>query len=110
VTRRLVSVAFGVTLGVLAIRRATALTERVQPGGALGRRLMLGAGEFVADVRVAMAEREQELRSGLGLGVGDGVGVGVGDGVGVGVGVGADADVAALEASPADGNVQRLGG
>jgi hypothetical protein len=95
VTRRLVSVAFGVTLGVLAMRRATALRERVQPG-ALAGRLMLGAGEFVADVRVAMAEREQELRSGLGLGVGDGVD--------------ADVDVAALEARPADGNVQRLGG
>ncbi len=97
-SRRLVLVAVGVPLGVLAVRGAAALAERMEPGST-AHQLLEMAGQLVADVRAAMREREQELRSALGLGVG-----------------GAAADTAggygaALEPHPgADDGAQRMGG
>lgn len=88
-TRRLIYIAFGATVGVLVMRRAAVMAEQMQPD-ALARRLAISVGDFVLDVREAMAEREHELRSGLGLGV----------------------EVAEIEAAPADrtSGTYRFGG
>ena len=72
-TRRLFYVAFGATVGVLLVRRASRAAARLTPAGvqsslaeALGE---LGEGfrEFADAVREAAAEREVELREALGL-------------------------------------------
>lgn len=72
-TRRLIYISFGAVVGVLAVRRASQVAQRYTPAGVSQR--MTGAfgglgetvREFVAELRLSMAEREHELRTGLGL-------------------------------------------
>ena len=66
-SRRLVFLALGAAVGVLAVLRAGKFAAAEDgPQGASG-----GFGEqvreFMEEVRIAMAEREQELRTALGL-------------------------------------------
>lgn len=65
-TRRVFYVALGATVGVLVARRLTHAVESLQPGHVAGS-FVQSVREFLADVRVAMAEREDELRDALGL-------------------------------------------
>lgn len=65
-TRRIFYVALGATVGVLVVRRLTHAVESLQPQHVAGS-LVQSVQEFLADVRVAMAEREDELRDALGL-------------------------------------------
>lgn len=67
-TRRLFYIAFGATIGIMAMRKVSAVAEQMQPD-LLAHRLAIGLGEFVGDVRAGMREREHELRSNLGLGL-----------------------------------------
>jgi hypothetical protein len=73
VTRRLVYIAFGAAVGVLAVQRATRAAQRLTPAGLQTSLAGSVAGltqalsEFTALVREGMAEREQELRVTLGL-------------------------------------------
>jgi len=73
VTRRLgyvtfgMTVAFGITLALVSLRRPVAVADRLPPGSAV-RLLAAEVGEFVHDVREGMREREHELRTSLGLG------------------------------------------
>lgn len=71
--RRLLYITFGAVAGVLAVRRATQAAQRYTPAG-VQQRLSGSFGslgesvrEFMAELRVGMAEREQELRAALGL-------------------------------------------
>ena len=72
-SRRLVYIAFGATVGILVVHRATQAAKRFTPagvqqsvsGGLAG--LTDAIREFTAEMRVAMAEREEELRVTLGL-------------------------------------------
>jgi hypothetical protein len=72
-TRRLVYIAFGATVGILVVHRARQAAKRFTPagvqtsvaGGLAG--LTDAVREFTAEMRVAMAEREEELRVTLGL-------------------------------------------
>lgn len=68
-SRRLIYISFGAVAGVLAVRRATQAAQRYTPAGVQDR--MGGFGErfaeFLAEVKVLMAEREHELRTSLGL-------------------------------------------
>lgn len=72
-SRRLVYIAFGAAAGVLAVRKASQALSRVTPAGMADRvgGSFGGLGEtvreFVAELKVAMAEREAELRTALGL-------------------------------------------
>ena len=72
-SRRLVYIAFGATVGILVVHRATQAAKRVTPAGMQtsvsgGLAGLTGAiREFTAEMRLAMAEREQELRVTLGL-------------------------------------------
>lgn len=71
--RRLFWVAVGATAGVFVVRRLTRAVESVSPAGltqTVGD-LRAGLRDFVAEVRVGMAEREQELWTALGLDVRD---------------------------------------
>ncbi len=65
--------ALGATVGVIAVRRATALANRWTPQGIAAQ--AGGLGETVAawwaDVHEFAAEREAELRDALGLGPAD---------------------------------------
>ncbi|MBD0292341.1 MAG: hypothetical protein ICV70_02035 [Jiangellaceae bacterium] len=71
--RRLFWVAVGATAGVLVARKLSKVATRLQLEPAVNR--VSGAfdnavrelREFVADVRIGMAEREQELRRALGI-------------------------------------------
>ena len=65
-TRRAFYLAFGATVGILAVRRVSAAAEQWQPDNVL-RRLTIAVEDFLADVREAASEREDELRSSLGL-------------------------------------------
>ncbi len=72
-SRRLVYISFGAVAGVLAVRRATQAAQRYTPAG-VQQRVSGSAGslgeavrEFLAELKVAMAEREAELRTTLGL-------------------------------------------
>ena len=72
-TRRLVYIAFGAAVGVLAVRRATQTAQRFTPAGvqdtvagAFGG-LTDAIREFTAELKASMAEREDELRVTLGL-------------------------------------------
>jgi hypothetical protein len=72
-TRRLMYIALGATVGVLIVRKATAAAHKLTPAGvqdsvtgAVG-----GVGGRIAafrqELKVGMAEREAELRTELGL-------------------------------------------
>jgi hypothetical protein len=73
VTRRLLYIAMGATIGVLVVRQASAAAHRFTPAGlqdsasdaigGLGGRFQ----SFRAELRAGMAERELELRTELGL-------------------------------------------
>jgi hypothetical protein len=63
-TRRLFYITLGATVGVIVMRRLTAVAESLQPDN-VARRLVVSAQEFVREVRTGMAEREGELRSAL---------------------------------------------
>ena len=72
-SRRLVYIAFGATVGILVVHRATQAAKRFTPAG-MQSSVSAGLGgltdairEFTAELRVAMAEREDELRVTLGL-------------------------------------------
>lgn len=71
--KRLFWLAMGITIGVLVVRKLSAVAQKLTPGGMVGS-LTQALGElaeslrdFSADVRAAMAEREAELREGAGL-------------------------------------------
>ncbi len=71
--RRLFWLAMGITIGVMVVRKLSALAERFTPrgmaegvGGGLAE-LSAAIRDFGADVRAAMAEREAELRESTGL-------------------------------------------
>ena len=72
-TRRLVYIAFGAAVGVLAVHRATQAAKRFTPAGVQTSIAASLSGltdalrEFTAELKVAMAEREEELRTTLGL-------------------------------------------
>jgi hypothetical protein len=66
VTRRVFYLALGATVGVMVVRRLSAAAEQLQPDN-LAARLTVAIEDFLADVRVSMAEREDELRTSLGL-------------------------------------------
>jgi hypothetical protein len=71
--RRLLWLGIGLALGALAFRKLTQMAQKMTPGGmaksfgAALTELAQAVGDFVADVREAMAEREQTLREGAGL-------------------------------------------
>ena len=72
-TRRLFWLAMGITIGVLVVRKLTAMAARMTPRG-LAESFTYGLSDladairsFGADVRDAMAEREAELREGVGF-------------------------------------------
>ncbi|MDQ1630048.1 MAG: hypothetical protein QOC80_20 [Frankiaceae bacterium] len=65
-TRRVFYLAFGATVGILAVRRVSAAAEQWQPDN-LVHRLTIAFEDFLADVRESMTEREEELRTSLGL-------------------------------------------
>ena len=64
--RRLFWVALGASVGVMAVREAAKLAERLAPTSVVGG-IAHSINDFVADVRLGMAEREEQLRSDLGL-------------------------------------------
>lgn len=72
-SRRLIYITFGAVAGVLAVRRATQAAQRYTPAGVQQRvsgsfgGLGESVREFLAELKVAMAEREEELRTSLGL-------------------------------------------
>jgi len=72
-TRRLLYIAMGATIGVLVVRKATAAAQRFTPAGlqdsATGALGGLGSSlaSFRSEVRSGMAQREAELRTELGL-------------------------------------------
>jgi hypothetical protein len=65
-TRRVFYLAFGATVGILAVRRVSAAAEQWQPDNIV-HRLTIAFEDFFADVRESMTEREEELRTSLGL-------------------------------------------
>lgn len=67
--KRLVYVAFGATVGVLAVRRITAAANKWTPQGLAAQAGGLGDGvaQWWAEVRAHAAAREAELREALGL-------------------------------------------
>jgi hypothetical protein len=76
VIRRPLYIAFGVTLGVLAVRQARKAALAVRPDN-VAASLADRARTFREEVRVLSAERETELRAALGLDVaGNGEGPG----------------------------------
>ena len=62
-SRRLVFLALGAAVGVLAVLRAAQVAAAEGSSGGFGEQVR----EFMEEVRIAMAEREQELRTALGL-------------------------------------------
>ena len=72
-TRRLVYIAFGAAVGILAVQRATRAAQRFTPAGLQSSvsgsmaGLTAAISEFTELVREGMAEREEELRVTLGL-------------------------------------------
>ena len=72
-SRRLVYIAFGAAVGILAVQRATRAAQRFTPAGLQSSLsgsmagLTAAISEFTALVREGMAEREEELRLTLGL-------------------------------------------
>ena len=72
-TRRLVYIAFGAAVGVLAVQRVTRAAQRFTPAGVQSSLAGSVAGltqavqEFTLLVREGMLEREEELRVTLGL-------------------------------------------
>ncbi len=72
-TRRLVYIAMGATIGILVVRKAGAAAQRFTPAGlqgsAAGALGGLGSSlaSFRAELRAGMAEREADLRTELGL-------------------------------------------
>jgi hypothetical protein len=65
-TRRLIYIALGATVGILVVRKATEAAHKLTPAGlqesATGR-----FAAFRQELRAGMAEREAELRTELGL-------------------------------------------
>lgn len=71
--KRLFWVVFGITVGVLAMRKLSRAAEKLTPHGMASS---IGSGlteladavrEFATDVREAMTERESQLREATGL-------------------------------------------
>jgi hypothetical protein len=68
--RRLFWLGAGIAVGVMAVRAVRRQAERLTPGGLADTAvnhvggLLDSVRDFVADVRVGMAEREAELRDG----------------------------------------------
>ncbi len=71
--KRLFWLVFGITVGVLSMRKLSRVAEKLTPQGMASG---IGSGlsdladairEFAADVRDAMTERESQLRSATGL-------------------------------------------
>jgi hypothetical protein len=65
-TKRLFYLTLGAAVGVLVMRRVTAVAESLAPDH-IARRVVLSTQGFVREVRVGMAEREVQLRSSLGF-------------------------------------------
>jgi hypothetical protein len=67
--RRLFYIAFGATIGVLAVRRITAAASKWTPEGIAGQAGGVGGriSEWWAVVQESAAERELELREALGI-------------------------------------------
>lgn len=71
--KRLFWLAMGITVGVLVMRKLSAMVQKLTPGGMAGSvsqalgELAESVRDFSADVRAAMAVREAELREGAGL-------------------------------------------
>ena len=72
-TRRLMYIALGATVGVLVVRKATAAAHKLTPAGVQDTVTGAASGlsgrfaAFRAELRAGMAEREAELRTELGL-------------------------------------------
>jgi hypothetical protein len=62
--RRLFYITLGITVGVIAVRRATRFAESLSPDS-IAASTAAAITSFVDDVRAGMAEREAELRSAL---------------------------------------------
>ena len=62
--RRVFYITLGITVGVIAVRRATRFAESLSPDS-IAASATRAITDFVADVREGMAEREAELRSAL---------------------------------------------
>jgi hypothetical protein len=67
--RRIFYIAFGATIGVLAVRRITAAAAKWTPEGLAGQASGVGGriSEWWAVVQESAAERELELREALGI-------------------------------------------
>lgn len=67
--RRLFYVAFGATVGVLAVRRVSQAAQKWTPEGLAGQASGMGGriAEWWAIVQESAAEREVELRQALGI-------------------------------------------
>lgn len=67
--RRLFYVAFGATVGVLAVRRVSQAAQKWTPEGLAGQASGMGGriAEWWAIVQESAAEREVELREALGI-------------------------------------------
>lgn len=64
--KRLFWVALGASVGVMAVREASKLAEKLAPTSVLGG-LARNVNDFLDEVRIGMAEREDQLRHDLGL-------------------------------------------
>jgi hypothetical protein len=67
--RRLFYVAFGATVGVLAVRRVSQAAQKWTPEGLAGQASGMGGrlAEWWSIVQASAAEREVELRQALGI-------------------------------------------
>jgi hypothetical protein len=67
--KRLFYIAFGATVGVLAVRRITSAAAKWTPEGLAGQASGVGGrvAEWWAVVQASAAERELELREALGI-------------------------------------------
>lgn len=64
--KRLFWIALGAGAGVMAVKEASKLAEKLAPTSMLGS-LAHTINDFVDEVRVGMTEREDQLRHDLGL-------------------------------------------
>ncbi|MCU1588146.1 MAG: hypothetical protein JWN31_1639 [Frankiales bacterium] len=65
-TRRLIYIALGATVGILVVRKATEAAQKLTPAG-LQSSATSRFASFREELRAGMAEREAELRTELGL-------------------------------------------
>jgi hypothetical protein len=65
-TRRLLYIAMGATVGILVVRKLTETAHKLTPAG-LQENASSRFASFRQELRAGMAEREAELRTELGL-------------------------------------------